>query len=119
MRDPEENINHQEDKSLEIKTGLEAILEIALDIHKIEKEGYQEDPIGPEINLDTIQVTDQRIEPEMIEIIQNQTNIVKIVIKMVILGNIVGRCKPMQRKQEGFRRWMIEMMTHQAPSTPW
>ena len=31
MKDPEENINHQEDKSLEIETGLEIVLEI----HKI------------------------------------------------------------------------------------
>ena len=43
---------------------------------------------------------------------QNQTGFVNIVIKMVTLGNIVGRCKPMLRKPEGLRRWMIEMMTH-------
>ena len=43
MKGPEENINHQEDKSLEIQTGLEMILEIALETHKIEIEGYQED----------------------------------------------------------------------------
>ena len=54
----------------------------------------------------------------MVEMIQNRnpTGIVNIVIKMVILGNIVGRCNPMQRKQEGLRRWMIEMMTNQIPS---
>ena len=53
MKDPEGNINHQEDKSLEIETGLETILEIVLEIHKIKIEGYQEDPIGLEINLET------------------------------------------------------------------
>ena len=46
------------------------------------------------------------------------TGIVNIVIKMVILGNTVGRCKPKLRKSEGLRRWMIEMITHQTPSTP-
>ena len=117
MRVPEENINHQEDKWLEIETGLQTILEIVLVIHKIEIEGYQEDPIGLEINLETIQVIDQMIEQEMVEMIPNRnpTNIVNIVAKMVILGNIVGGCNPMQRKQEGLRRWIIEMMTHQTP----
>ena len=56
------------------------------------------------------------IEQEMVEMIvnTNPTNLVNIVIKMVIIGNIVGRCWPMQRKQEGRRRWMIEMMIHQT-----
>ena len=57
----------------------------------------------------------------MVEMIldKNPTGIVNIVINMVILGYTVGRCKPMLRKPEGLRRWMIEMMTHQTPSTPW
>ena len=54
MKDPEENINHQEDKSLEIETGLETILEIVLAIHKTEIEGGQEDQISLEINLEKI-----------------------------------------------------------------
>ena len=58
MKDLEENITHQVDKSLGIETGLETILGIVLEIHKIEIEGYQEDPIGLEINLETIQVVD-------------------------------------------------------------
>ena len=84
MKDPEENINHQEDKSLEIKTGLETILEI----HKIEIEGCQEGLIGPEI----IQVIDQLRESEIVEMIlnKNPTDIVNIVIKMVILGILLG-----------------------------
>ena len=41
MKDPEENINHQEDRSLEIETSLETILEIVLEIHKTEIEGCQ------------------------------------------------------------------------------
>ena len=64
---------------------------------------------------------DQRIEHKMVEMILNKTPayIVNIVFKMVILGNIAGKCKPMQRKQGGLRRWMIEMMIHQTPSSPW
>ena len=124
MKYPEENKNHQEDKSLEIETGLETILEIVLEIHKTEIGGCPEDPINLEINLgnlETIQVIDEMIEQEMVEMIlnRNPTNIVNSVIKMVILGNIVGRCKSMLSKPEGLRRWLIEMMTHQTPSTPW
>ena len=76
MKDPEENINHQEDKSLEMETGLETILEIVLDIHKTEIEGVQEGLIGLEI----IQVIDHMIEQEMVEMIinKNSTNIVNI-----------------------------------------
>ena len=61
------------------------------------------------------------IELEMAEMVldKNEAGIVNIVIRMVTLGNIVGRCKPMLRKPEALRRWMIEMMTHQMPSTPW
>ena len=62
MKDPEENVYHQEDKSLEIETGLETILEIVLEIHMKEIEGCQEDLIGLEINLETIQLIDQMIE---------------------------------------------------------
>ena len=106
MEYPEENINHQVDRGLEIEFGLETILEIVLEIHRTELEGYQEYLIGLEINLETIQMVDQIIEQEIVEVIlnRNPTNIVNIVIKMVILGNNVGRCKPMQRKQEGLRR---------------
>ena len=120
MKDPEENINHQEDKSLEIETGLEIILETVLETHKTEIEGCQEGLISLEINLEIIQVIDQMIEQEMVEMIlnKNPTDIVNIVIKMVTHGNIVGRFKLMQRKQESLRRWMIEMMIHQTPSTP-
>ena len=121
MKDPEENINHQEDKSLGIEIALETILEIVLEIHKTEIEGIQEGLIGLGINLEIIQVIEQMIGQEMVEMIvdKNPTGIVNIVIKMVILGNTVGRCKPMLRKSEGLRRWMIEMMTYQTPSTPW
>ena len=121
MKDPEENINHQEDKGFRIETGLETILEILLEIHRTEIEGIQEGIIGPEINLEIIQVIDQMIGQEMVEMMldKNPTDIVNIVIMMVILGNAVGRCKPMLRKQEGLRRWLMEMMTHQTPSTPW
>ena len=116
MKDPEENINYKEDKSSEIETGLESILEIVLDIDKTGMEGYQEDQFGLETNLEIIQVMNQMIEQDMVEMILNSnlTNTVNIVIKMVMHGNIVGRCKPMQRKQEVLRRWMIEMMTHQT-----
>ena len=50
------------------------------------------------------------IEQEMVDMIinKNPTDIVKIVTKIVILGNIVGRCRPMPRKQEGLRRQMID-----------
>ena len=120
MKDPEENINHQEDKSLEIEIGLETTLEIVLEIQKTEIEGCQKGLIGLEINIEIIQVIDQMIEQGMVEMIlnKNPTDIVNIVIKMFILGNIVGRCKPMPRKQEGLRRWMIEMMIYWTPSTP-
>ena len=121
IKDPEENINHQEDKSLEIETALETILEIVLKIHNTEIEGSEENQIGLETNLETIQVIDQMIEQEMVEMIlnRNPTDMVNIVIKQIILGNIVGRCKPMQRKQESLRRWMIEMITHQTSLTPY
>ena len=84
MKDPEESINHQEDKSLEIETGLEKILEIVLEIHKTEIEGCQ-DLTGLEIYLETIQVIDQMTEQEMVEKIlnKNPTDTVNIVIKMV------------------------------------
>ena len=119
MKDPEENINHQEDIGLGI--GLETILEVVLEIHKTEIEEIQECLIGLEINLEIIQVIDQMIEQEMVEMIldKDATGIVNIVIKMVIPGITVGICKPMLRNPEGLRRWMIEMMTHQTPSTPW
>ena len=121
MKDPEENIDHQEGKCLGREIDLGTTLEIVLEILKTEIEGIQKGLIGLEINLEIIQVIDQMIEQEMVEMIldKNPTGIVNIVIKMVTLGNIVGRCKPMLRKPEGLRRWMIEMMTHQTPSTPW
>ena len=121
MNDPEENINLQEDKDLGIETDLETTLEIVLEILKTEIEGILRELIGLEINLEIILEIDQMIELEMVEMIleKNQTGTVNIVIKMVTLGNIVGRCKSMLRKPEGLRRWMIEMMTHQTPSTPW
>ena len=98
MKDPKENINYQEDRSLEIETGIETILEKVLEIHKTETEGCQEDPIGQKINLEKIQVIDQMIEQEMVEMILNRNliDIVNIVIKMVIPGTIVGdasQCK--------------------------
>ena len=121
MKDLEENINFKADKSLEIETGLETILEKVLETHKTEIKGCKEGLIGLEMNLEIIQVTDQMIEQGMVEMIlnKNPTDIVNIVIKMVIFGNTVGRCKPILRKQEAFKRWMIEMMTYQTPSTPW
>ena len=73
------------------------------------------------INLEIPQVIGQMIEQEMVEMILDKipTGIVNIVIKMVILGKTIGRCKPMLRKPEGLRRWVIEIMTHWTPSTPW
>ena len=71
MEDPEENINHQEDKSLEIASGLEKILEIFLDIHKIDIEGYQEYPIG----LETKEVIGQVIEQEVVQMILDRQQI--------------------------------------------
>ena len=121
MKDPEENINLQEDKDLGIETDLETTPEIVLEILKTEIEGILKELIGLEINLEIILEIDQMIELEMVEMIldKNQTGIVNIVIRMVTLGNIVGRCKPMLRKPEGLKRLMTEMMTHQTPSTPW
>ena len=121
MKGPEENINLQEDKDLGTETDLEITLKIVLEILKTEIEGILRESIGLEINLEIILEIDQMIELEMAEKIldKNQTGIVNIVIKMVTLGNIVGRCELMLRKPEGLRRWTIEMMTHQTPSTPW
>ena len=120
MKDPEENISLQEDKDLGIETDLETTLEIVLEILQTEIEGMLRELIDLEINLEMVLEIDQ-IELEMVEMIldKNQVGIVIIVIKMVTLGNIVGRCKAMLRKPEGLRRWMTEMMTHQTPSTPW
>ena len=117
----EKNIDPQEDKCLGIEIDPGTTLEIVLEIHKTEIEGIQKGLIGLEINLEIILVIDQMIEQEMVEKIQdkNPTGIVNIVIKIITLGNIVGKCKPMLRKPVGLRRWMIEMMTHQTPSTPW
>ena len=72
MRDQKENINQHEDKSLETETGPETTLEIVQEIHNIEIEGYQRDPIGLEAHLKSIQVIDQIIEQEMVEIILNR-----------------------------------------------
>ena len=72
MKDPEENINHQKDISLEIETCIETILYIVPETHKTEIEGCQEDLIGLEINPETIQVIDQMIEQEKVEMILNK-----------------------------------------------
>ena len=103
------------------RTDLETTLEIVLEILQTEIEGMLRELIDLEINLEIILEIDQMIELDMVEKIldKNQVGIVNIVIKMVTLGNIAGRCKPMLRNPEGLRRWMIEMMTHQTPSTPW
>ena len=61
MKDPEENVNLQEDKSLEIETGLETILEKVLETQKTGIEGCQEGIIGLEMNLEIIQVIAQMI----------------------------------------------------------
>ena len=122
MKGPEENISLQEDKGLGIETDLETTLEIVLEILQTEIEGTLRELIDLEINLEIILEIDQMTEQlEMAEMIldKNQVGIVNIVIRMVTLGNTVGRCKPMLRKPEGLRTWMIEMMTHQTPSTPW
>ena len=58
-----------EDKSLEIETGLETILEIVLEIHNTQIEECQEGVIGLEISLEIIWVIDQMIEQEMVEMI--------------------------------------------------
>ena len=109
MKDPEENINLQEDKDLGIETDLETTLEIVLEILKTEIEGILRELIGLETSLEIILWIDPMIELEMVEMIldKNQTGIVNIVTKMVTLGNIVGRCKPMLRKPEGLRKWMM------------
>ena len=62
-------------------------------------EGILRDLISLEINLETVLEIDQMIALIMVEMIldKNQTDIVNIVIKMVTLGNIVGRCTPMLR----------------------
>ena len=85
MKDPDKNINNQEDRSSGIEIGPETILEIFLEIHRTDIEGIQEGLIGLEINLEIIQVIDQMIEQEMIEMIQDKipTGTVNIVIKMV------------------------------------
>ena len=121
MNDLEENINHQEYKSLEIETGLETFLEIIVMIHKTEIEGIQEGLIGLEINLEIIQVIDEMIEQEMVEMIlgKKSNRHCEYCNHNVILGDTVGRCRPMLKIPECLRRWMIQMMTHQAPSTPW
>ena len=87
MNYPAENINHLEVKGLEIEIGLEAILEIVLEIHKTEIEGCQQGLIGLEMHLEFIQVIDQMIEQGMVAMIlnKNPTDIVNIVIKIVIL----------------------------------
>ena len=109
MKNPEENISLQEDKDLGIETDLETTLEIVLEILKTEIEGILREPIGLEINLEMVLEIDQMIELEMVEMIldKNQAGIVNIVIKMVTLGNIVGRCKPMLRKPEDLKRWKV------------
>ena len=60
---------------------------IVLEILKTEIEGILREPIGLEINLEMVLVTDQMIEQEMAEMIldKNQTGIVNIMIKMVTL----------------------------------
>ena len=90
-------------------------LEIVLEIHKIEIEGIQRCLINLEMGLEIILEIDQMIEQEMVEMTldKSPTGIVNIVMKMVTLDNTVGRCKPMLRKPEGLRRWMIDIMTHQ------
>ena len=97
IKDLEDNINHQVDQILQIETGLETILETILDIHRIETEEQEENPTGLETNVEIIQVIEQMIEQEIVEMSLNRDpiNIVNIVIKMVILGNTVGRYKPM------------------------
>ena len=69
MKDPKENTNHQEDKSLGVEIGLETIFYTVLEVYKTEIEGIQEGLIGLEINLEIIQVIDQIIEQEMVEMI--------------------------------------------------
>ena len=59
MKDLEDIINHQVDQIIEIETGLETILETVLEIHKIETEGQQKDPMartGLETNLERIRL---------------------------------------------------------------
>ena len=96
MKDTEDNINHQVDQIIEIETDLETILETVLEINKMVTEEQQEDPIGLEINLKTMQVIDQILGQEMVKMIlnRNPTNIVNVVIMMVILRNNAGRYKP-------------------------
>ena len=124
MKDLEDSIHHQVDQIIEIKSGLEMILETALEIHKIEREEQQENPMvrkGLQTNLETIQVIYRMIEQEMVEMILNRNlrNIGNNVIKMVILRIIAGRCKPMQRKQKGLRTQMIKVMIHQTHLFLW
>ena len=62
MKDPEENINLQEDKDLGIETDLETTLEIVQEILKTEIEGTLRELTGLEINLEIILEIYQMIE---------------------------------------------------------
>ena len=43
MKDPEENINHQEEKRLEIETGLETILQIVMIFYSRDRDSQDKD----------------------------------------------------------------------------
>ena len=102
-KDPEDNINHQDDKSFEKETGMETILHIVLEIHKTEIEGCQEGLIGLWINLELILMIDQN----------DRTRNVKHDSKQQFNRHCehcdqdgytlkyCGRCKPMQRNVWG------------------
>ena len=79
MKDPEENINLQEDKKLGIGIDLETTLEIVPEVLKTEIEGIPRELIDLEINLEIILVIDLMIELEIVEMIldKNPTGIVK------------------------------------------
>ena len=122
MKDSEENISLQEDKDLGIETDLETTLEIVLD-DSPDRDRRNAKRVNRSRNKSRNNFRDRSNDRAARngrnDSRQNQVGIDNIVIKMVTLGNTVWRCKPMPRKPEGLRRWMIEMMTHQTPSTPW
>ena len=98
MKDLENSTNQQVGQIIEIETGigLETVLN-TLNIETEDKQGDQILRIDLEKNLDSIWVIDPLIEKEKLRrnLDRNQRNIVNIVTRVIILGNIAGRCKPM------------------------
>ena len=58
VKDLEDILSHQVIQIIEVDTGVETIPETVLETHSIETEEQEEDPTGPDTNLETIQVID-------------------------------------------------------------